>query len=288
MLGLGLSLLALAGCGGKAGATSPDPTPTKHPATLPVATVTPIVAATETATAQPTATVPVTATPRASATSVATVPVTSVAPLVVSAFVHPASLAPGAAARWTVTTLGDASRVQVYLSAGPGASAGPFSYELSQTADGRWSSAFTAPTAPGQYYFSIGLFNRAGHRSVIENGAWSVVVRGAASSGGAQPLPADVPLAPGFSYGNPSPATFNAVGHVISGSEVVSTTNASANGGALGQFFSVRLPRAGWTVDQSTVPAAGATSWSIVATIGRRVLVVQFSAGTLHFFYGNS
>jgi hypothetical protein len=141
---------------------------------------------------------------------------------------------------------------------------------------------------PGQYYFTVGLFDKAGRRSVVQNGAWSLVVRGATSTGAAQPLPADVPLAPGFSYGNPVAATFNAAGHVISGSEVVSTTNPSANGGALGQFFSVRLPRAGWTVDPATVPAAGATSWSIVGTIGRRVLVVQFSAATLHFYYGST
>jgi hypothetical protein len=189
---------------------------------------------------------------------------------------------------WTVATYGDARRVQVYLSSGPGSSAGPFSYDLSQSADGHWAGAFTAPAAPGQYYFTVGVFNRAGRRSVVENGAWSLVVRGAASTGTAQPLPGDVPLAPGFSYGNPVPATFNAAGHVISGSEVVSTTNPSANGGALGQFFSVRLPRAGWTVDPATVPAAGATSWTIVGTIGRRVLVVQFSAGTLHFYYGST
>jgi len=111
---------------------------------------------------------------------------------------------------------------------------------------------------------------------------------GAATGGTVPPLPADMPLAPGFSYGNPVAAVFNAEGHVIQGAEVVSTTNTTQNGGALGQFYATRLPRAGWTVDSSTIPAPTAASWSIAATSGSRVTVVQFSAGVIHIFYGTS
>lgn len=99
-------------------------------------------------------------------------------------------------------------------------------------------------------------------------------------------MPADVPLAPPFSYGNPSPAIFTAEGRTVNGSEVVSTTRTDVSPSTVAQWYEVHFPRAGWTVDQSTVPPAGATSFTIVATSGSRVCVVSYAASTVHVFYG--
>lgn len=285
----GLLLLAISGCGGKAGA-SPKPTPTTRPTPhVVVATPTPVPAApTPTETPRPVDTATSTATPRpASPTAAPTqTPFRPIPPRVVAASVVPQSVVPGGRLSLSVTTLGSARRVQLYLSAGPAASAGPFSYELTQSSDGHWTSSIAAPTVPNTYYFTVGLFDEAGHRATIQNDAWMVTVRSQAPPRTAQPFPADIPLAPGFSYGNPQVASFTAEGRTIQGSVVSSTTNIAADGSALGQFYAARLPRAGWAVDAATVPPAGATSWSIVASSDGRFLVVQFGSGTLRFYYG--
>jgi hypothetical protein len=207
---------------------------------------------------------------------------------VVAAGVTPASVQPGETVTFTVTTLGDAQRVQLNLTAGPGSSIGPLTYNLTQTSDGHWSATVAAPSAGGAYYFNVGVFDTAGKRSLAESGSWVLTVAAPPPTAvpGAQPLPASMPLAPGFSYGNPESAVFTGEGRVIQGSEVTSTTNPTANGGTLGQFFATRLARAGWAVDQGTIPTAGASTWSISATSGKLVTVVQFAAGTLHIFYG--
>jgi hypothetical protein len=289
-----LSIVGLAGCGGQAGA-SPAPTPTRRPP-KPTATLTstpyvvvasptdmPTTIPEDTSTPRPTATASPSPTPAPTPTA------RPLAPRVVAAGVTPGTAQPGGNLTFTVTTLGDARKVQVYLTAGPGAAAGPFSYTLVQTSDGHWSTSVAAPSAGGEYSFSVGVFDTAGHRNVISAGSWVLSVHSAQPTvAPVEPLPDNMPLAPGFSYGNPQPAVFTGAGKVIHGAEVASTTDPSANGSALAQYFSVHLPRAGWVVDQSTVPPAGATSWSIAATSGSEVAVVQFGAGTIHIFYGSS
>jgi hypothetical protein len=211
-----------------------------------------------------------------------------VAPKVVAAGVSPTQTQPGTTVTFNVTTLGDAQRVQLNLTAGPGSQSGPFTYNLTQTSDGHWSASAPAPRGGGAYYFNVAIFDSTGHRSIAESSAWMLTVAAPTPTAttGAEPLPANMPLAAGFSYGNPEAAVFTGEGQVIQGSEVTSTTNTSTSSGQLGQYFVTRLQRAGWTVDQSTVPAPGAATWSIAATSGNIVTVVQFAAGTLHIFYG--
>jgi hypothetical protein len=158
---------------------------------------------------------------------------------------------------------------------------------MTQTSDGHWSASITAPVAGGEYTFSLGLFDTAGRRNVVSANSWLLNIRSAKPTVAAvQPLPANIPLAPGFSYGNPQSAVFTGAGKVIQGAEVTSTSNPSADGSALGQYFDTHLARAGWAIDPSTIPPAGATSWSITATSGSLVTVVQYGAGTIHIFYG--
>jgi hypothetical protein len=125
---------------------------------------------------------------------------------------------------------------------------------------------------------------------VVDNDGWNIQVTGssAPTPAAAQSLPATIPLAPPFSYGNPVPAVFSAEGKTVTGSEVVSTTLPNVTPDTVAQFYTTHLPRAGWTVDPSTVPAAGAPSFSIVATStgDPSVCVVQYSDSTVHIFYG--
>jgi hypothetical protein len=290
MLAVAVCSLSLSGCGGNAGASNPPtPRPTHVPPTatpfpdIPTSTPAPPPA---TDTPAPTATTSPTPSPTANPTATRTL--SGVAPKVVSAGVTPTAAHPGATVTFNVTTLGDAQRVQLNLTAGPGSQSGPFTYSLTQTSDGQWSATVSAPIGGGTYYFNVAIFDSKGHRTIAESSAWMLTVNAPTPtpSAGASPLPTNMPLAPGFSYGNPEAAVFTGEGHVIQGSEVTSTTDTSASGGQLGQYFVTRLQRAGWTVDESTAPAAGAATWSIAATSGNIVTVVQFAAGTLHIFYG--
>ncbi|HLJ68164.1 MAG TPA: hypothetical protein VKX16_12470 [Chloroflexota bacterium] len=154
-----------------------------------------------------------------------------------------------------------------------------------------WTAAVTAPSVPGEYHYTVGLFSAGGHRDVIDNDGWNVLVASGGSgqgSGQPQPLPADVPLVPPFNYSNPVAATFQAEGKTVYGSEVSSNRRPDVPPSAVSQFYAVRLPRAGWTLDQTTIPAAGATAFTLVATSGAvRVCVVQFADGAVHIFYGS-
>lgn len=161
-------------------------------------------------------------------------------------------------------------------------------FTLVRTSPGTWEATGTAPTVPGTYHYSIGVFDAAGHRSIADNDGWNIQVA-AVSTPVPQVLtfPADIPLAPPFSYGNPVPATFNAAGRTINGAEVVSSTRTDVPATTVAQFYSTHLPRAGWTVDNSSVPGPGATAFTMVGTSGSRVCVVQYSAGTVQVFYGS-
>lgn len=217
-----------------------------------------------------------------------------------SALVKPASVAPGGSLSLSVVTTGSPRRVQLYIGSGSPTGPAPVTYDLTPAGGGTWSATATAPSQPGQYQYSVGIFNAAGRRNVIGNDGWNLLVTGGSSaapptsgpSSGAQPLYADIPLAPPFSYGNPQPAVFTGAGQTITGSEVVSTRDPSTSATAVGQFYQVHLPRAGWTVDPSTLPAPGATSFSISATSGSgsgmRICIIQYSDFTVHIFYGTA
>jgi hypothetical protein len=282
------TLLVLAGCGGSAGAAPtgkavhhPTPTSTVALPTVVVNTSTPLPTATATATvAAPTPTstaVPATATSQ---------PVAA-APQVVSAAVTPGTVTAGATVHAQVQVRGRARRVELYLSSGPGG-AGPVTMTLDPLGGGAWASSGTAPSSAGTYHYSVGLYDLTGKRTVADDDAWNITVTGSTQPSGPQPLPADVPLAPPFSYGNPQPAVFSAEGHSVSGSEVVSNSRPEVGAAVVAQWYETHFPRAGWTVDQSTVPGAGATSFSIVATTGgNRVCVASYSGGVVQVFYGS-
>ncbi|MDQ2743675.1 MAG: hypothetical protein M3Z66_15470, partial [Chloroflexota bacterium] len=207
----------------------------------------------------------------------------------------PITVNPGASLTASVTTSGDVRRVEVYLASGAPTGAGPLTYILSPAGAGTWTSTGVAPAAPGQYHFSVGLYGPKGRYPVVDNDVWNIQVGSAAPSGGTtgnsppapQALPANVLLAPPFSYGNPVSAVFNAGGKTVNGSEVVSNARPDVPASAVGQFYVTRLPRAGWTVDSGGIPGPGATSFSISATSGSEVCIVQYSAATVHVFYGS-
>jgi hypothetical protein len=141
----------------------------------------------------------------------------------------------------------------------------------------------TAPDRPGYYHYTVGLYSE-GRRTVIDNNNWNIKVLEPASA--AQPLPDNIPLVPPFNWGNPVAATFSADGRSISGSEVSSDTRAAVTAGYVSQWYTNRLPASGWTIVPSTLPAQGATSFTIVANSASQVCVVQYAAGTVHIFYG--
>jgi hypothetical protein len=172
----------------------------------------------------------------------------------------------------------------MYLGSGSPSAPAPITFTLTSAGGGIWTGAGTAPSVPGEYHYTVGIFVR-GARTIIDNDAWNIKVAGA-SAGTSSTLPSDVPLAPPFSYGNPSPATFSAEGRTVSGGEVVSTTRTDVAPGTVSQWYIVHFPRAGWTVDPSTIPAAGAASFSMVATKGNRACVVEYVGSTVNVFYG--
>ncbi len=121
----------------------------------------------------------------------------------------------------------------------------------------------------------------------MDNDAWNITITGRSGGPGAvPPFPADIPLAPPFSYSDPIPAVFNAAGRTVRGAEVVSTTRTDVSPASVAQFYTTRLPRAGWTVDPSTLPAPGATSFSIYATNGNQICIVEYGGYTVHIYYG--
>jgi hypothetical protein len=205
---------------------------------------------------------------------------------------------PGGTLNASVATTGAVSRVEVFIGSGDPTAPAPTSFELTSSGPGAWTGTGSAPATAGQYHFTVGLFDPAGHRTIADNDGWNLTVASpqptapAPTAPAVQPLPADIPLAPPFSYGNPVPAVFSAAGASISGAEVVSTTRPDVAPDVVLQFYVVRLPRAGWTVDQSTVPAPGATSFSISASkpgaAGTLVCVVDYSSSTLYIFYGST
>jgi len=185
-------------------------------------------------------------------------------------------------------TAGPVGRVELYLGSGAPNAASPLTYFLVESSAGTWTGTGTAPSVAGQYHFTVGLYPRGGKRILLDNDAWNVVVTGGSAGSGAPPsLPADIPLAPPFSYGDPVAAVFNAAGRTVSGAEVVSTTRSDVAPASVAQFYMTHFPRAGWTVDPSSAPPAGATSFSIYATCGNRVCIVEYSGYTIHLYYGS-
>jgi len=217
----------------------------------------------------------------------ATAPSAPTAPQVLSAVVTPAGVAAGASVHARVQLRGRAGRVELYLSSGPGG-ASPVTIVLSSLGGGIWSGAGTAPAASGTYHFSVGVYDLSGRRNVADSDSWNISVSGAPQATGPQALPADIPLVPPFSYGNPQTAVFSAEGRTVNGSEVVSNSRPDIGGSEVVQWYETHFPRAGWTVDQSTVPGADAASFSLVATAGaNRVCVVSYSGGVVQLFYGS-
>lgn len=309
-----LGALGLAGCGSSTKAlpvstrhvlaltptSRPAATPTLPPAPVPVITDTPTPVAptpTSVAIARPTATTIPTVKPTAAPSRAATatsVPVLAAGRLI-AVSVRPITVNPGASLTAAVTTSGDVRRVEVYLASGAPTGAGPLTYALTESGAGTWTGTGAAPSGPGQYHFSVGLYGPNGRYPVVDNDAWNIQVGSGAPSGGTtgnsppapQALPANVLLAPPFSYGNPVSAVFNAGGKTVNGSEVVSNARPDVPASAVGQFYVTRLPRAGWTVDSGAIPGPGVTSFSISASSGSEVCIVQYSAATVHVFYGS-
>jgi hypothetical protein len=298
--------LLLAGCGISAGASSPTKVAARVPTSTPVAsgptpTSIPQAAPTATAAATPdtTPTTSPTATPARVARSTATpaLPTATAAPVSVSpklvfVSVHPLSVATGGTLTVSIQTAGAVQRAELYLGSGAPSAPSPSTFPLTQGPPGKWTGSGTAPAEGGTYHFTVGLYNAAGRRFLEDNDAWNVQVLGGAGSTGAngtgsgvKPLFADIPLAPPFSYGNPVEAVFNAGGRTINGSEVMSNTRTDVSASVVAQYYSVHFPRSGWSTAGASVPA-GATSFSMTATSGSRVCIVQFAAGTVHIFYG--
>jgi hypothetical protein len=232
-----------------------------------------------TATLGPTAT----ATPHSHATRVVPTVVPVEPGRVVSAVVEPLNVEPRARLDASVHTSGSVERIDVYLGSGLPGTSGPMSFTLTRGLSGAWSGSFAAPADPGLYHFTIGLYS-GGKRTVIDNNTWNIKVLQPA--GAVKPLPDNVPLVPPFNWGNPVAATFSADGRTISGSEVSSDTRPAVTASYVAQWYSNRLPASGWTIVPSTIPAAGATSFTMVANSGSQVCVVEYAAGTVHVFYG--
>lgn len=216
----------------------------------------------------------------------------AVSPYVTNATLLPASVSPGDPLSATVSTRGDITRIEMYLGSGAPGSPGPKTFVLTDQGDGTWIGTGTAPSVAGMYHYTVGMFTRSG-RFVVDNDNWNVQVGGSPTSApavSAAPLPADIPLAPPFSYGDPVPAQFNAEGKSVNGSEVVSNSRPDVPASAIADFYQAHLPRAGWTVDSSTTPSSG--SFSITASKaganGTRVCIVQYSGSAVHILYGTA
>jgi hypothetical protein len=203
-------------------------------------------------------------------------------------------VAPGGDFSATVVTSGTVSRAEMYLGTGSPTGPAPMTIPLSNSGGGTWSGSITAPTAAGIYHYTVGLYGASGRRTLLDNDAWNVRVAAAVlptptptPAPVTTTFPSDIPLAPPFSYGNAVPAVFSADGRSLHGVEVVSNSRPDVAASTVAQFYEDRLPRAGWNVDQLTVPPAGATSFTIVATSGAsRVCVVEYSGSTVQIFYG--
>ncbi len=279
-----LIALFISACGKDVGASSATSTPTrKHITATSVPTTAPLYVQ-PTATAFPTATPGPTDTPTPRPTRVKPTAVPPAQPgSVLSAVVQPLNVDPQATLDATVRTSGAVTRIEVYLGSGVPGTSGPISTALTETATGTWSGSFGAPARPGYYHFTVGLFT-GGRRTVIDNDNWNIRVLEPSSA--AQPLPDNIPLVPPFNWGNPVAATFSADGRSVNGSEVSSTTRPDVTASYVSQWYANRLPASGWTIVPSTLPAQGATSFTIVANSGTQVCVVQYAAGTVHIFYG--
>jgi hypothetical protein len=217
----------------------------------------------------------------------------------VAASVSPSTVSPGGTLQIAVTVRGAASSVELYLSAGPGGGS-PITVTLAEITPTSWSGRVNAPATPGSYHYSVGLYDFGGHRTIADSDQWNIQV-GAGSAGppahatptpaaapsGPQPLPANLPLAPPFSYANPVAATFSADGQQINGSEVISNARPDISATTVAQYYSIHLPRAGWNLAATTIPPPGATSFTMVATTtSGQICVVQFSGGVVRLFYG--
>jgi hypothetical protein len=279
-----LLMISLSACGGGASAKpqptrTPRPTPSVRPTVNP--TVPPAATLTSIATTTPTPT------PSATHTPIPRVTHAVARPALFGASVRPVTVQPGGTLNASVRTSAAATRVVIFLTAGPGSTSA--SYRLQDVGPGSWVSSFPAPSSPGTYHFTITIFNAAGDAFPHDNDAWNVVIAPVPTPSGGPPatIPANLPLAPPFSFSNPTGATFTAEGRSISGAEVVSDSRPDISASAVAQFYLKRFPRSGWTIDQSTVPAPGATSFTIVATSGQQVCVVVYSASSIREFYGN-
>jgi len=272
----------VAGCGSKVGATH-GPTHTPRPtAGVQLATAGPATSTAPSPTPKPKTKARGTSTPTAQPTPGLTPTVVAAAPGVVAASVTPARVVPGAPITLSVTTSGAISRVEMYIGSGlPGASP-PTTLELQRQGSGQWGTQGSAPHVPGVYQYTVGFF-AGGKRTMIDNNAWNITVTGSVPQ-----RPDDLPLAPGFDYGNPIGAIFQAMGHTVDGAEIISTTQPNVSPSYVANWYTTRLPRAGWTI--SGAPAAGATSFTITAdtgsTPGSQVCIVQYAGYTLHLYYG--
>jgi hypothetical protein len=288
LISLCIIALLVAGCGKDVGATITTPKPTRKPATAVPTSAGQVFL--PTATPYPTLTAAPTVAPTVRPTRARPIPTSTQPPepaqqpgRVLSAVVQPLNVDPQARLDASVQTSGSVDRIDVYLGSGvPGAS-GPISISLTEGAEGSWSGALTAPAQPGVYHYTVGLYT-GGRRTVVDNNNWNIRVLQASTAAG--PLPDNIPLVPPFNWGNPVPATFQADGRSISGSEVVSNTRTDVTPGYVAKWYINRLPAAGWTVVPSTLPAPGASAFTIVANSGTQVCVVQYAAGTVHIFYG--
>lgn len=294
-----LPLLALSGCGGNAGATTPSPTPIKRSNHRPSVTPTiPVSLSAPTFSGAPSPTPAATATPSPTPSPSPTLrPTSGPAPSglawsLESASLRPLSAPPGAVLSAAVVTTGVVKRVEMYLGSGAPGGAGPETFALTEGPAGTWTGGGIAPSVGGDYHYTVGIFTATG-RHIVDNDAWNVQVMGAPTAApSAASLPADISLVPPFSYGNPVPAMFSGDGRSVTGAEVVSNARPDVQASAVASFYEAHLPRAGWSVDQSSIPPAGVASFSIAATKagdnGTRVCIVQYSGSTVHIFYGTA
>ncbi|GAC1470066.1 MAG: hypothetical protein PVSMB7_20350 [Chloroflexota bacterium] len=259
----------------------PTPLPYTAAPPVPFPTATPrqtFVAATSTVLVPPTATPVVTP-------STPTPPAIVPARLVFAA-VRPTILSPGQALQITALTSGTVGHVEVDLGSGSPTGPAPRGYTLTEIAPGRWSASGTAPLAAGDYHFTVHL-ESGGSRLFRDNDAWNVTVGSPPPTAGVlapQPVSPEL-LAPPFSYGAPQAAVFSAAGRTVNGSEVVSDSRPDIAASTVATYYLTHLPRAGWSVSGSGVPA-GVTSFSLSASSGSRVCVVEYSGATVHVFFG--
>lgn len=175
--------------------------------------------------------------------------------------------------------------MEVYLGSGLPSAPPPQAYALSMSSPGVWSGGGPAPKSPGEYHFTVALFSSSGKRDLHDNDGWNIQVRSVQST----PAPAAVSippelLAPPFSYGQPVPTQFNAAGTTVAGSEVSSNTRTDVAASTVASYYTIHLPRAGWTI--LSAPPAGAQSFSISARRGGDASVIQYAAGVVQVFFG--